>query len=392
MYTYNTMQAFIATAGMEPIHMVAPASEDPRRLLDFPGELVDFLTVIAERDIRPRDVVTAGALRNAMLVAIAMGGSTNVLLHAPEIARAAGLDFWSDVMTQEEFNRHSRQVPVLVNARPFGRYSMVDIETKGGLQVIIRELLDAGILEGECITCTGETLREQIDRLDPPAPDGDVIRPLSDPFKTTGGLRVLRGNVAPGGGAAIKVAGVEGGIENGRFVGTARVFNSEHSLLATLKHEPDIFEDRDMVIIRYEGPRGAPGMPEMLDPTSRITALCRARNITVALMTDARFSGGSIGLVIGHVGPEAAVGGPIALIRDGDTIVVDLNHETLDCEELKDPETHGARLAQWQREAEAGGGTHPLVREVDTRLLRRMRTSAANALQGAGMFAPKQTI
>ncbi len=388
MFTYNTMQSFIATLGMEPVHMVSPAAEDERRLTEFPSQLVDCLQTMIDRDIRPRDIVTPASLRNATLVAVALGGSTNVLLHAPEIARAAGIDFWSQVMSQREFNDYSRSIPVLVDARPFGRYSMVDIDANGGLQVVLKELLDGGVLDGDCLTCTGETLREQVERLDPPAPDGDVIRSLRAPFKPSGGLRLLAGNLAPGGGAVIKVAGVEGGVEDGRFVGPARVFDSERALLDALANHPEQFRDKDMVVIRYEGPRGAPGMPEMLDPTSRITALCRARNITVALMTDARFSGGSVGLVIGHVGPEAAVGGPIALVENGDTIVVDLNTDSLECVELDDPDTRQGRLAQWRQAAEANGGTHPLVRPADGRLLRRMRALASPALQGAGMFDP----
>jgi dihydroxy-acid dehydratase len=385
MFTYNTMQSFIATCGMEPLHMVSPASEDPRRLEEFPAELLDALQVLSERGIRPRDIVTPASLRNATLVAIAMGGSTNVVLHAPELARAAGLDFWREVITQEEFNRVSRSLPVLVNARPFGRYSMVDIDAKGGLPVIVRELLDAGLLDGDCLTCTGETLAGQVARLAPPAPDGEVIHPLAAPFKPTGGLRMLRGNLAPDGGAVIKLAGIEGGMADGRFTGRARVFDSEAALIQALASDPDRFADRDMVVIRYEGPRGAPGMPEMLDPTSRITALCRQRGITIALMTDARFSGGSVGLVIGHVSPEAALGGPIALIEDGDTIVVDVNDDTLDCAELDDAATLAARQARWQAEAERNGGTHPLVRAADTRLLRRMRARALPPLQGAGL-------
>jgi dihydroxy-acid dehydratase len=385
MFTYNTMQSFIASCGMEPLHMVSPASEDGRRVKEFPGQLLDALQVLSERSIRPRDIVTAASLRNATLVAIAMGGSTNVVLHAPELARAAGLDFWGEVITQEEFNRVSRSLPVLINARPFGRYSMVDIDAKGGLPVIVRELLDAGLLDGDCLTCTGETLAGQVARLAPPAPDGEVIHPLAAPFKPTGGLRLLRGNLAPDGGAVIKLAGVEGGMAGGRFTGRARVFDSEAALIQALGSDPDRFADRDMVVIRYEGPRGAPGMPELLDPTSRITALCRRRGITIALMTDARFSGGSVGLVIGHISPEAALGGPIALIEDGDTIVVDVNDDTLDCAELDDAATLAARQARWQDEAERNGGTHPLVRAADTRLLRRMRARALPPLQGAGL-------
>ncbi len=339
MFTYNTMQTFIAVLGLEPLHMVSPASDDPRRTTEFPDQIVDCLLAMSTRGIRPRDIVTPAALRNALTVAIAMGGSTNVVLHSVEIARAAGIDLWSEVLSQDDFNQLARRLPACsVNMRPFGDYSMVDVDAKGGLQVIVRELHEAGFLDGQSITCTGETLAEQVRRLDPPAPDQDVIYPVDKPFKDTGGLRLLRGNLAPEGGAILKVAGVEGGVKDGVFTGRARVFNSERSLVEALEQDPDSFEDNDMVVIRYEGPRGAPGMPELLDPTSRITALCRRRGITIALMTDARFSGGSVGLVIGHVAPEALLGGPIALIEDGDAIVVNLNDDRLDCPELDDPE------------------------------------------------------
>jgi dihydroxy-acid dehydratase len=388
MFTYNTMQTFIALLGLEPLHMVSPASEDPRRIKEFPEQLVDCLQIMTQRGITPRDLATPAAFRNATIAAIAMGGSTNVVLHAPEIARAAGIDFWREVMSQQEFNKLSRNVPVLINARPFGRYSMVDIDAVGGLPVIVKELLDHGLLDGSTLTCTGETLAEQIARLDPPAPDGEILFGVTAPFKPTGGLRLLSGNIAPNGGAVIKLAGVETGIVDNRFVGRARVFDSEQDLLRALIDTPDVFADRDMVVIRYEGPRGAPGMPEMLDPTSRITALCREKGISVALMTDARFSGGSVGLVIGHVGPEAALGGPIALIESGDTITVDLDHDTLDCAELADPATFEARQRRWQDEAESHGGRHPKVRPVTTRLLRRMRAVAATAIEGAGMATP----
>jgi len=385
MFTYNTMQSFIAVLGMEPLHMVAPPSDDPRRLEEFPDELVDCLIAMTKNGIKPRDIVTPKALRNALTVAIAMGGSTNVALHSVEIARAAGIDLWNDVITQAEFNALSHRLPVLVNARPFGLYSMVDIDAKGGLQVIVKELLDAGFLDGSCMTCTGESLAEQLQRLDPPKPDHEVIHSVAKPFKKTGGLRILRGNLAPDGGAIIKVAGVEGGVKDGVFIGRARTFNSEQALISALEKTPDVFADKDMVVIRYEGPRGAPGMPELLDPTSRITTLCRQKHITIALMTDARFSGGSVGLVIGHVAPEAYLGGPIALIEDGDTIVVDINEDRLDCRELEDAAVYARRSQAWQDAAERNHGVHPDVKPVTDRLLKRMRFAARPALQGAGM-------
>ncbi len=385
MFTYNTMQSFIAVVGMEPLHMVSPTSDDPRRVREFPDELIDCVLTMTKKNIKPRDIVTPVSLKNALTIAIAMGGSTNVALHSVEIARAAGIDLWKEVISQKEFNELSKQVPVLINARPFGAYSMADIDEKGGLQVIVKELLNAGLLDGSCITCTGETLAEQVERLNPPAPDGEVIHSVKKPYKKTGGLRLLFGNLAPEGGAIIKVAGVETGVENGVFTGKARVFDSERALLATLEENPDVFEDKDMVVIRYEGPRGAPGMPEMLDPTSRITTICRQKGITVALMTDARFSGGSVGLVIGHVGPEAYLGGPIALIENGDTIVVDINKCTMDCLELDNPQIVKKRTEQWKKASEKNGGTHPQSKKITNRLLKRMRATAAPAIDGAGM-------
>lgn len=385
MFTYNTMQTFIGVLGLEPLHMISPASDDARRVKEFPDQLIDCLVAMTAKDVRPRDIVTPASLRNATTVTMAMGGSTNVALHGVEIARAAGLDFWNDVMTQAEFNDLSHRLPVLVNMRPFGLFSMVDLDGVGGVPVVVKELLDGGWLEGTALTCTGETLAEQIARLAPPAPDGTVVLPLTKPFKQTGGLRMLSGNLAPAGGAILKVAGVEGGIEDGRFVGKARVFNRELALIAALEADPDSFQDRDMVVIRYEGPRGAPGMPEMLDPTSRITTLCRQRNITIALMTDARFSGGSVGLVIGHIGPEAYLGGPIGLVEDGDTIVVDLNTDRLDCTELDDASVFEARTAAWAAAADANGGEHPSAVSVTSRVLSRMRAAARPALEGGGM-------
>ncbi len=387
MFTYNTMQSFIGVVGMQPLHMISPASQDTRRLKEFPIELVDYLANLIDRNITPRDIVTRESLRNAIIVAMSVGGSTNVLLHAPEIARAAGYkDFSKEIMSPEEFNDLSKNIiPVVINARPFGQYSMVDIDAKGGMQVIVKELLDAGLLNGETLTCTGETLSQQIKRLDPPKPDGNVIYSVQKPFKETGGLRLLGGNLSPEYSAVLKLAGVEGGLENNVFKGNAKVFDGEQELLKALDSNPDVFENFDMIVVRYEGPFGAPGMPEMLDSTSRITALCRQKGIVVALMTDGRFSGGSVGLVIGHVGPEAAAGGAIALIENGDEILVDLNKNELNCTQLQDPEVLEERQLAWEKTVSANDGMHPSVGNADTRLLNRMRNSAVSAVFGAGM-------
>lgn len=393
MFTYNTMQTFIGVLGMEPLDMISPASQDMRRTVEFPEQLVTYLSELILRDITPRQIVTRESIRNAIIVAMSVGGSTNVLLHAPEIARAAGFkSFSNDIMTPDEFNYLSEKVvPVVVNARPFGKYSMVDIDAKGGMQVIVKELLDAGLLNGGTLTCTGETLADQIKRLNPPKPDGDVIYSVEKPFKETGGLRMLGGNLSPEFSSVLKLAGVEGGLENNLFHGRAKVFNGEQELLTALEKNTDLFENFDMIVVRYEGPFGAPGMPEMLDSTSRITALCRERNIVVGLMTDGRFSGGSVGLVIGHVGPEAAAGGAIGLIEEGDSIVVDLNTNELNCTQLTDEAIYTERKTRWDNDVTKNNGTHPSVGEADTRLLNKMRCTAVSAVFGAGMH-PDRTL
>ena len=392
MFTYNTMQTFIGVLGMEPLHMISPPSDDKRRIEQFPNELVGYLSAMIDSQLTPRDIVNRDSLRNAMIVSMAIGGSTNVLLHSPEIARAAGFcNFSEEIMSPEEFNHLSQHVvPVLVDARPFGNYSMVDIDEKGGVQVIVKELLDAGLLNGEMLTCTGETLAQQVERLNPPGPDGVVIYSVKDPYKPTGGLRVLGGNLSPEFSAVLKLAGVEGGLENNIFVGKARVFDGESTLLYSLENEPNIFKNHDIIIVRYEGPSGAPGMPEMLDSTSRITTLCRDQGIVVGLMTDGRFSGGSVGLVVGHVGPEAALGGEIALIEDGDEIVIDLNINEINCTELTDRATSNKRKSAWEKVVEDNNGIHPSVGKVDTRLLNRMRHSAVSAKFGGGMHPDRK--
>jgi dihydroxy-acid dehydratase len=392
MFTYNTMQTFIGVVGMQPLHMVAPPSDDPRRVKDFAAELVTLLSNLIANDLKPRDIVGRDSLRNAMIVAMAIGGSTNVVLHAPEIARAAGFaDFWKEVMTPEEFNHLSQNVvPVLTDARPYGKYSMVDIDRVGGVQVIVRELLEAGLLNGDVMTCTGETLSQQVKRLGTKSADGKVIYPIAKPYKATGGLRVLGGNLSPDFSAILKLAGVEGGLEDNTFRGRACVFESEQALLTALETTPERFLNNDMVIVRYEGPSGAPGMPEFLDPTSRITTLCRERGIVVGLMTDGRFSGGSVGLVIGHVGPEAALGGPIAFVEDGDEIQIDLNKNELNCPALANPQTFAKRKAVWDKAVADNGGVHPNCGIADTRLLQRARHMAVPATRGGGMHPNRE--
>ena len=246
------------------------------------------------------------------------------------------------------------------------------------------------MLNGNVMTCTGETLAKQVERLGAKRPDGKVIYTVEKPYKPTGGLRMLGGNLSPEFSAILKLAGVEGGLENNTFRGRACVFEGEQDLINALDKTPDRFQNHDMVIIRYDGPSGAPGMPEMLDPTSRITTLCRERSIIVGLMTDARFSGGSVGLVIGHVGPEAALGGPIAFIEDGDEIVIDLNKNELNCTALSHPATLAKRKAAWDRAVAANGGIHPNCGAADTRLLHRARMTAVPATRGGGLHPNRE--
>ena len=392
MFTYNTMQTFIGVVGMQPLNMVSPASEDRIRYDIFPDELISYLNKMIKNNITPRDIVTRDSIRNGLIVSMAVGGSTNVMLHAPEISRAAGYEnFYKDIMSKDEFNELSEKiVPVIVDARPFGKYSMLDIDNCGGIQVFVKNLLECGLLNGDTLTCTGETLSEQIDRLNPPEPDNRVVYKVKTPYKKTGGLRILGGNLSPENSAILKLAGVEKGLENNIFKGKAKTFDGEQNLLKTLEDHPEKFENFDMLVVRYEGPVGGPGMPEMLDSTSRITSLCRKKNIVVGLMTDGRFSGGSVGLVIGHVGPEAAIGGPIALIENGDDIVVDLNNNEINCLQLHDNSVIKNRIANWENKVLENDGSHPSIGEANTRLLLRMRCSAVSAVFGAGMHPNRQ--
>ena len=392
MFTYNTMQTFIGVVGMQPLNMVSPASEDRIRYDIFPDELISYLNKMIKNNVTPRDIVTRDSIRNGLIVSMAVGGSTNVMLHAPEISRAAGYEnFYKDIMSKDEFNELSEKiVPVIVDARPFGKYSMLDIDNCGGIQVFVKNLLECGLLNGDTLTCTGETLSEQIDRLNPPEPDNRVVYKVETPYKKTGGLRILGGNLSPENSAILKLAGVEKGLEKNIFKGKAKTFDGEQNLLKTLENHPEKFENFDMLVVRYEGPVGGPGMPEMLDSTSRITSLCRKKNIVVGLMTDGRFSGGSVGLVIGHVGPEAAIGGPIALIENGDDIVVDLNNNEINCLQLLDNSIIKNRIVNWENKVLENNGSHPSIGEANTRLLLRMRCSAVSAVFGAGMHPNRQ--
>jgi dihydroxy-acid dehydratase len=316
---------------------------------------------LLRRNIRPRDIVTREAIENAAMVVTAAGGSTNGGLHIPAIAHEAGIEF-----TLHDFGRISEKTPYIGNLKPGGRYVMKDLHDIGGVPVLMKALLDGGYLHGDCLTVTGKTVAENLRSVVFPTGQ-DVVMPTSRPLGATGGHVVLRGNLAPQGGL-IKVAGMKAAV---RFKGPARCFDCEEDAFAAVaSHE---YKEGDVFIIRYEGPRGGPGMREMLSTTAALYG--QGMGEKVALITDGRFSGATHGFSIGHVGPEAAVGGPIALINDGDVITIDTEAGTLDVAlsegELAarrrawKPRTNdyqsGAlwRYAQTVGDAEKGAGTHP---------------------------------
>jgi dihydroxy-acid dehydratase len=262
----------------------------------------------------------------------ALGGSTNAVLHLLAIAHEAEVELELD-----DFNRVAAKVPHIADTKPHGKYHMADIDRIGGVQVVLRELLDAGLLHGDCLTVTGKTLAENLAALDPPAPDGDVVHPLRDPIHAEGGIVVLRGSLAPN-GAVVKVAG----LDSDRFEGTARVFDGEDAAMDAVLGGR--INAGDVVVIRYEGPKGGPGMREMLAVTGAMKGA--GRGADAALVTDGRFSGGTHGYCVGHVAPEAVDGGPIAFVEDGDRIVIDAAAHTLDL--LVDDAELDRRKTNWK--------------------------------------------
>jgi dihydroxy-acid dehydratase len=268
------------------------------------------------RGITARDVLTREAFENAIAVVMAFGGSTNAVLHLLAIAHEAGVDLAID-----DFDRIGGTVPHLADVKPFGRYVMTDVDRVGGVPVVMKALLDAGLLHGDVLTVTGRTMAENLADVAPPDLDGKVLRALGEPIHRSGGLTILRGSLAPD-GAVVKTAGFEADV----FEGTARVFDGERGAMDAL--EDGTITAGDVVVIRYEGPRGGPGMREMLAITGAIKGAGLGKD--VLLLTDGRFSGGTTGLCVGHVAPEAVDGGPVALVRDGDRIRLDVGTKTLD--------------------------------------------------------------
>ncbi|MGB1447801.1 MAG: dihydroxy-acid dehydratase [Arenicellales bacterium] len=322
MYTANTMASAIEAMGMSlPYSSSAPATTEQKK-----NECLNVgaaVRKLLELDLRPRDIMTRDAFENAMVMVSALGGSTNAVLHLIAMARAVDVPLGVD-----DFQAVSDRVPFLADLKPSGQYVMEDLHNVGGVPAVMRYLLSEGMLNGDCMTVTGHTVAENLEKL-PDLSDGQrVFHSLAEPIKETGHIRILKGNFAPG-GAVAKITGKEGR----QFSGPARVFDGEEAMLKSL--EEGGIQKGDVIIIRYEGPKGGPGMPEMLTPTSAIMGAGLGSD--VALITDGRFSGGSHGFIIGHVVPEAQEGGPIGLVRDGDMIHLDADANTIDVE-LSDEE------------------------------------------------------
>ncbi|MCX8039122.1 MAG: dihydroxy-acid dehydratase, partial [Planctomycetota bacterium] len=331
MYTANTMACAIEALGMSLPGSSTQVADALEKAEDCQRAGAAVLQLLA-RGIRPRDIMTREAFENAIATVIALGGSTNAVLHLPAMAHAAGVR-----LTLADWERLGARVPVLGDLRPSGRYHALDLAAIGGIRPLLRMLLDAGLLHGGCLTCTGRTLAEDLAGVAPYPPEQRVIRPLHDPIKPDSHLVILRGNLAPE-GAVAKISGKEGL----RFAGRARCFDSEDEAYARILD--GTVQAGDVVIIRYEGPKGGPGMREMLSPTSALMG--RGLGASVALITDGRFSGGSRGFVVGHVTPEAAVGGPLALVADGDPIEIDAVARTITWRVSE--ETQAARRAAWR--------------------------------------------
>lgn len=341
MYTANTMASAIETLGMSLPYSSSTPAEDPLKL-DECFRAGAAIRNLLELDLKPRDIMTREAFENAMVVATVLGGSTNAVLHLIAIARAVGVS-----LTIDDFQRVSDRVPLLADFKPSGKYVMEDLHTVGGLPAVQKMLLAGGLLDGDCLTVTGRTLRENVEALPGLKPGQQIVFPLSNPIKATGHIQILRGNLSPE-GAVAKITGKEGL----RFSGPARVYDSEEDMLRGLENKE--IGKGDVVIIRYEGPKGGPGMPEMLTPTSAIMGAGLGKD--VALITDGRFSGGSHGFIVGHVTPEAQEGGPIALVRNGETVVIDAESNEISLD-ISDEELNRRRAAWTMPPYKATRGT-----------------------------------
>lgn len=361
MYTANTMASAIEALGLSLPNSSAQEAVSSHKSEDCHQAGAAVVELIRQ-GIRPRDVLTRKAFENAITVVISLGGSTNAVLHLLAVAREAGVQ-----LDLDDFSRIGARVPVLADVRPSGRYLMSELIAIGGIRPLMRGLLERGLLHGDCLTVTGRTVAENLE--DAPAyPEGqDIVRSFDNPIKADSHLVILYGNLAPE-GAVAKITGKEGL----HFAGRARVFHSEEIALRAILD--DIVEAGDVVVIRYEGPKGGPGMREMLSPTGAIVG--KGLGASVALITDGRFSGGSHGFVVGHVSPEAAVGGPLALVQDGDRIVIDAVAKRIDIE-LPEGEL-AERRRNWKRPASSVSGG----------ALAKYRAEVRSASEGAITVAP----
>jgi dihydroxy-acid dehydratase len=331
MFTANTMASIGEALGMSLPGSASPPAVDRRRD-DIAYESGRAVVHLLELGLRPRQIMTKEAFENAIAVTMAIGGSTNSVLHLLAIAHEAHVPLELD-----DFNRIAKRVPHIADTKPHGQYHMSDVDQIGGIPVVMRELLEAGLLHGDCLTVTGKTMAENLADLDPPAPDGKVVHRVSEPIHEIGGIAVLTGSLAPK-GAVVKVAG----IDFDRFEGPARVFDGEESAMEAIL--AGTIQAGDILVIRYEGPKGGPGMREMLAVTGALTGAGRGGDC--ALITDGRFSGGTRGFCIGHVAPEAVDGGPISLVREGDRIVIDVVGHTIDLD--VDDDVLARRRAEWK--------------------------------------------
>jgi dihydroxy-acid dehydratase len=330
MYTANTMASAIEAMGMSlPFSASRPAESDHKK--DECRQAGEAILRLLQADIKPRDIMTREAFENALVVLTVLGGSTNAVLHLIAMARAVDVP-----LSIDDFQRVSDRVPLLADMKPSGTYVQEDLDRIGGIPALMKVLLDEGLLDGRCLTVTGRTLAENLADVDGFKPGQRIVRPLEDPIHPTGHIQILRGNLAPD-GAVAKITGKEGVA----FSGRANVFDAEEDMLTALE-EGRILKG-DVVVIRYEGPKGGPGMPEMLTPTSAIMGAGLGKD--VALITDGRFSGGSHGFIVGHITPEAQEGGPIALVRTGDTITIDTATHTIDVQ--VDPAEMTRRRKAW---------------------------------------------
>jgi dihydroxy-acid dehydratase len=330
MYTANTMAAAIETMGMSLPYSSSIPAEDPAKS-DECFQAGEAILRLLEQDIKPRDIMTRTAFENAMAMVMVLGGSTNAVLHLIAIARSVDVD-----LTIDDFQKVSDRVPYLAELKPSGQYVMADLHQVGGTPAVLKYLLEQGLVDGDCLTVTTKTLAENIADLPPLAQGQKIIRPVENPVKASGHLQILKGNLAPE-GAVAKITGKEGL----KFIGPAKVFDSEEQMLKSLEQKKIV--KGDVVVIRYEGPKGGPGMPEMLTPTSAIVGAGLGSD--VALLTDGRFSGGSHGLIVGHITPEAQEGGPLALVQNGDTITIDAVQNRLDVDLTQ--EELSQRRSEW---------------------------------------------